>query len=137
MSYSSMSNNTAESGGALAVQQYSRIDLSNLILEVNHLKSNASVSKRHCAPQHELAAVLLIFDYLQGNNASKYGGAIYSMQPTISIADRDHLDPSHFTIGNMQINNATFSTNWANSGGSIYVLGNGANVTVVSSRFTG
>ena len=80
---------------------------------------------------------LFILYHLQGNNASKYGGAIYSMQPTISIADRDHLDPSLFKIGNMHISNATFSNNWANSGGSIYVLGNGANVTLVSSRFIG
>ena len=78
-----------------------------------------------------------MFDHLQGNNASKYGGAIYSMQPTISIADRDHLDPSSFTIGNMHISNATFLNSWANSGGSIYVLGNGANVTLVSSHFIG
>ena len=35
MSYSSMSNNHAETGGALALQQYSQIDLSNLIVEVN------------------------------------------------------------------------------------------------------
>ena len=73
---------------------------------------------------------------MQGNNAIKYGGAVYSVQPTISIADRTHLDPSLFHIGSLHISNVQFSQNRAYSGASMYVLGNGANVTLISSEFS-
>ena len=74
---------------------------------------------------------------LQSNSASKLGGAIYSIQPSISIQDRAALNVADdvFTIGNLLLNTVNMSLNTANQGGCMYVTGNGANVTAVNSNF--
>ncbi len=74
---------------------------------------------------------------LQSNSASELGGAIYSIQPSISIQDRAALNVADdvFTIGDLLLNTVNMSLNTANQGGCMYVTGNGANVTAVNSNF--
>lgn len=74
---------------------------------------------------------------LQSNSASELGGAVYSIQPSISIQDRAALNVADdvFTIGDLFLNTVNMSLNTANQGGCMYVTGNGANVTAVNSNF--
>ena len=74
---------------------------------------------------------------LQSNSASELGGAIYSIQPSISIQDRVALNVADdvFTIGDLLLDTVSMSFNTANQGGCMYVTGNGANVTAVNSSF--
>ena len=74
---------------------------------------------------------------LQSNSASELGGAIYSIQPSISIQDRTALNVADdvFTIGDLFLDTVNMSLNTANQGGCMYVTGNGANVTAVNSNF--
>ncbi len=74
---------------------------------------------------------------LQSNSATELGGAIYSIQPSISIQDRAALNVADdvFTIGDLLLDTVNMSLNTANQGGCMYVTGNGANVTAVNSNF--
>ena len=74
---------------------------------------------------------------VQGNVALEHGGAIYSIQPTISLRDRAALNVADdgFSIGDLFLSQVNMSQNRANQGGCMYVTGNGANVTVVNSFF--
>ena len=74
---------------------------------------------------------------LQSNSASELGGAIYSIQPSISIQDREALNVADdvFSIGDLLLETVNMSLNTANQGGCMYVTGNGANVTAVNSNF--
>jgi len=74
---------------------------------------------------------------LQSNSASQLGGAVYSIQPSISIQDRAALNVADdvFTIGDLFLNTVNMSLNTANQGGCMYVTGNGANVSAVDSNF--
>ena len=73
----------------------------------------------------------------QGNSASELGGAVYSIQPSISIEDRAALNVANnvFTIGDLVLNTVNMSLNAANQGGCMYITGNGANITAINSLF--
>ena len=73
----------------------------------------------------------------QGNTAVQHGGAIYSIQPSISIQDRAALNIADdvFTIGDLFMHLVNMTLNTAQQGGCMYVTGNGANVTAVNSYF--
>lgn len=73
----------------------------------------------------------------QGNSAHELGGALYSIQPSISIEDRAALNVAHnvFTIGDLYLDMVNMTLNSASQGGCMYVTGNGANVTAVNSYF--
>ncbi|KAL0048014.1 hypothetical protein WJX82_005700 [Trebouxia sp. C0006] len=74
---------------------------------------------------------------IMSNSASELGGAIYSIQPSISIQDREALNVADdvFSIGDLLLDTVNMSLNTANQGGCMYVTGNGANVTAVNSNF--
>ena len=73
----------------------------------------------------------------QGNSAHELGGALYSIQPSISIEDRAALNVANnvFTIGDLYLDTVNMTLNSASQGGCMYVTGNGANVTAVNSFF--
>lgn len=75
--------------------------------------------------------------HMQGNVAAEHGGAIYSIQPTISLRDRAALNVANnaYSIGDLSLSQVNMSQNVANQGGCMYVTGNGANVTLVNSFF--
>lgn len=79
----------------------------------------------------------LFFSSFQDNTAAQHGGALYSIQPTISLQDRAALNAAddQFTIGDLFLTLVNMSRNIANQGGCIYATGNGANVTAVNSFF--
>ncbi len=79
----------------------------------------------------------MCFCALQANAASELGGAMYSIQPSISIQDRTALNVADdvFSIGDLFLSLVNMSLNTANQGGCMYVTGNGANVTAVNSYF--
>lgn len=62
---------------------------------------------------------------------------MYSIQPSISIQDRAALNVANnvFTIGDLFLDTVNMTLNTADLGGCMYVTGNGANVTAVSSHF--
>lgn len=62
---------------------------------------------------------------------------MYSIQPSISIQDRAALNVADdvFTIGDLFLHTVNMTLNTANQGGCMYVTGNGANITAVSSYF--
>lgn len=74
---------------------------------------------------------------MQDNAAAEHGGALYSIQPTISLQDRAALNVANnqFSIGDLFLTLVSMSRNVAKQGGCMYVTGNGANVTVVNSYF--
>lgn len=72
---------------------------------------------------------------VQDNAAAGYGGAIYSIQPTISSGDRAVLPAAEFAIGSMVMTNSDLTSNHAQQGGCMYVTGNGANITTVNTNF--
>ena len=78
-----------------------------------------------------------ICTWAQGNSARELGGALYSIQPSISIEDRAALNVANnvFTIGDLYLDRVNMALNSASQGGCMYVTGNGANVTARNSFF--
>lgn len=89
---------------------------------------------------HFITSPLLLSQFVllsQGNTAHELGGALYSIQPSISIEDRAALNKANnvFTIGDLYLDMVNMTLNTANQGGCMYVTGNGANVSAVNSYF--
>ena len=87
-----------------------------------------------------MKSLLLLHKFVllsQGNSASELGGALFSIQPSISIEDRAALNKANnvFTIGDLFLDMVNMTLNTANQGGCMYVTGNGANVSAVNTYF--